>query len=90
MTRLEDYLLNDLEYEKIPNSKNGFCKKYDNHKASVWLNANHTKIEDYAFEVNQHLFFRSSAIYMQYQFELFLEDIEDLKRFEEKWSIMGS
>ena len=28
MTKLEEFLLNDLEYEKIPNSNNAFYKKY--------------------------------------------------------------
>lgn len=84
MTKLEEYLLNDLEYETIPNSNNAFCKRYDNYKATIWLNNDHAKIEDYEFEVNQSLFFRSSVSYIQYQFEMFMEDIEDLKRFEEK------
>ena len=84
MTKLEEFLLNDLEYEKIPNSNNAFYKKYGIYKASIWLNENHTEIEDYELEVSQTLFFRSSVIYIQYQFELFMEDIEDLKRFEEK------
>ena len=84
MTKLEEFLLNDLEYEKIINSNNAFCKRYDNYKATIWLDENHTEIEDYELEVSQTLFFRSSVIYIQYQFELFMEDIEDLKRFEEK------
>ena len=84
MTRLEEFLLNDLEYEKIPNSNNAFYKKYGIYKASIWLDENHTEIEDYEFEVNQSLSFRSSVSLLQYQFDMFWEDIEDLKRFEEK------
>ena len=84
MTRLEEFLLNDLEYVKIPNSNNAFCRKYGIYKASIWLNENHTEIEDYEFEVNQSLSFRSSVSLLQYQFDMFWEDIEDLKRFEEK------
>ena len=84
MTKLEKFLLTDLEYEKLTNSNNAFCRKYGIYKASIWLDENHSKIEDYEFEVNQSIFFRSSVSYLQYQFELFMEDIEDLKRFEEK------
>lgn len=88
MTKLEYYLVNDLEYEKLPNSNNAFCKGYGDYKsgykATIWLNNNHTKIEDYEFEVNKILYFRSSVSYIQYQFDLFMEDIESLKRFEEK------
>ena len=79
MTRLEEFLLNDLEYAKLINSNNAFCRKYGIYKASIWLNDDHTKIEDY-----ESLSFRSSVSHLQYQFEMFMEDIEDLKRFEEK------
>ena len=84
MTRLEKFLLNDLEYAELIHRNNAFCKMYGNYKAIIWLNNKHTKIEDYELEVNQRLFFRSSVSYIQYQFELFMEDIESLKRFEEK------
>ena len=84
MTKLEKFLLNDLEYEKLTNSNIAFCRSYGIYKASIWLNENHTKIEDYELEVNQSLTFRSSVSYLQYQFDSFMEDIEDLKRFEEK------
>ena len=84
MTKLEEFLLNDLEYVKITNSNNAFYKKYGIYKASIWLDENHSKIEDYEFEVNQSLSFRSTVSHLQYQFELFMEDIESLKRLEEK------
>lgn len=83
MTKLEKFLLNDLEYART-NSNIEFCRIYGIYKATIWLNENHTKIEDYEFRVNQSLTFRSTVSYLQYQFETFMEDIEDLKRFEEK------